>query len=289
MNCKAKKLLVFIPSILLLVVLIVGFYVYQSIAHKNSTQEILWDYNDDVTDTRLWDINGNEIMFPSNQNQIVIFLSSDCGHCIDNLSLYEKVNRIICGNQDVNLLLLWEDIIPKSAVEKYNLTDKSYSLHNVRIGSGYGYCYFVDYNNSVKFADNSGLKNVLLYVKENITLNNDEMITNANQYFLDKYTNTKTTLIYFSMPGCPDCTEATQYIKDNKIESLYNMVRIELERGAKTTDIIDECDIYKTAYSIDWYPSFLILYPNGEYTIIRRVEMNELVSILLTSAAQIGT
>lgn len=289
MSSKAKKLLVFIPSILLVVVLIACFFIYQKLANKNSVKEILWDYNDNVSDTRIWDIKGNEVDFPSDRNKIVMFLASDCGHCIDSLSMYEKVNRIICKDQEVDLLLLWEDNIPKSAVEKYNLADKSYSLHNVRIGSGYGYCYFVDNKNRVKFADNSGVKNALLYIRENITLDGDHMVANANQYFLDKYANEKTTLIYFSMPGCPDCTEATQHINNNNIETLYNMIRIELEKGAKTTDIIDECDIYRTAYAIDWYPSFLILYPNGEYKIIRRVEMDELVSTLISSAAQIGT
>lgn len=289
MSSKAKKLLVFIPSILLVVVLIAGLFIYRSMTQKNNVQEMLWDYNDNVSDTRIWDIDGNELAFPNDRNRIVMFLASDCGYCIDSLSLYEKVNRIICNDQDIDLLLLWEDTIPKSAVEKYHLADKSYSLHNVRIGSGYGYCFFVDNKNRVKFADNSGLKNVLLYIKENITLDGNHMMANANQYFLDKYANEKTTLIYFSMPGCPDCTEATKYIEDNNIAPLYNMVRIELERGAKTTDIIDECDIYRTAYAIDWYPSFLILYPNGEYKIIRRVEMDELVSTLLTSAAQIGS
>lgn len=288
MRKNMKKLLILVPSILLVIVLIAGFLIYQKITRKDDVQEVLWDYNDNISDTRLWDYNGNEVAFPGAQNNIVMFLSSDCGHCLDSLALYEKVDRIICNNQDMNLLLLWEDKIPKAAVEKHHLDDNSYSLHNVRIGSGYGYCYFVDSKDRVKFADNSGLKNVLLYIKENMELNNDHMMENANKYFLEKYAGDKNTLIYFSMPGCPDCAEATEYIQKNNIEELYNMVRIELERGAKTTDLIDECDIYRTAYAIDWYPSFLILYPNGEYQIIRRVEMDELVSTLLTSAAQTG-
>ena len=288
MRSNIKKILVLVPSFLLVIVLISGFLIYQKIAHKDDIQEVLWDYNDNVSGTRLWDINGNEVPFPGSQNNIVMFLSSDCGHCLDSLSLYEKVNRIICNNQDVNLLLLWEDKIPKSAVEKHHLTDNSYSLRNVRIGSGYGYCYYVDSKDRVKFADNSGLKNVLLYIKENVQLNNIYMMENANNYFLDKYADNKTTLIYFSMPGCPDCAEATEYIQKNNIEQLYNMVRIELERGSKTTDLIDECDIYRTAYAIDWYPSFLILHPDGKHQIIRRVEMDELVATLLTSATQTG-
>ena len=93
MRSHIKKILVLVPSFLLVIVLISGFLIYQKIAHKDDIQEVLWDYNDNVSGTRLWDINGNEVPFPGSQNNIVMFLSSDCGHCLDSLSLYEKVIR----------------------------------------------------------------------------------------------------------------------------------------------------------------------------------------------------
>lgn len=282
MLSTAKKMLIFVPLILLILALLVFFVFFGPQLFRSKATEAYLEYQDQVDGLETRDISGAQVNFASDKYKLLIFLSADCSNCIQSLPLYDRLNSILCNDQAIELMLMWEDRLPLAQLRKHNLEDNSYSLGNVKIANAYGTVLFVSQDNHVEFIDSSGLKNVISYVVEKDILNQEQMIENANTYLSKKYSNQagKSTLIYFSMPNCPDCIEATPIVYTDEMQGKYSITRIELDRGAKADDLIDEYGIYRIAYGIDWYPSFLVL-SDDSYSIIRKVDVSDLHSILM--------
>ena len=182
------------------------------------------------------------------------------------------------------MIILWEDEIPLKDVKKNNLIQQSYSLCNVRIASALDTVFVVNRNNDVVFVDGTGeYSNLLTYISENIELNKDKMIQNANQYILDNIAGNAEypQLIYFSMPGCPDCEDANSIIYSDAIADSFVITRIERDKNAQPEDIVDELNIFKNVYDIDWYPSFLVLMEDGSYSMIRKIDLSDLEEQIL--------
>jgi hypothetical protein len=282
MLSTAKKILFFIPLILLILVLVGAGILFGPQLLRAKAVEAYLEYQDQVDGLSISNTSGDPVGFANGEYKVLIFLSADCGSCIESLPLYDRFNRILCNDQNIELMLMWEDRLPLAQLRKHNLEDNSYSLGNVKIANAYGTVLFVSPDNHVEFMDSSGLKNVIAYVMEKNILKQDQTIENANVYLREKYGNQagKKDLVYFSMPNCPDCIEATPIVYTEDMQAKYNITRIELDRGAKVGDIIDDHNIYRIAYGIDWYPSFLVL-SEDRYSIIRRVEVGDLQSLLM--------
>lgn len=281
MSERFKRWLIFIPTLLLIIVLISAFFIYQQLFVGTNAEVAYWEYLDDVSNIIVKDINGDSHSLSDGKNKIVMFLSENCNSCITSLSLFEKTNKIICEEQDVDLILLWENGIPVREVKKHHLETICYSTQNVRIASGYGYSFFIDKDNIVQFYDNSGLSNILTFVKNNVEFNSSALEKNAIDYILSKYgVLNQNNLFFFSMPGCPDCTEATKLLDENDFSKYYHITKIDLDRGGKIGNIVDDCEIFRTAFAIDWYPSFVIIRQDGIVKIVRKVALTELLTVL---------
>lgn len=61
------------------------------------------------------------------------------------------------------------------------------------------------------------------------------------------------------MDGCPDCQNAEKLLNDNNIASKYDMITIYTVDSKGEKECVDEGEVLKNIYDIDWYPSFLIL------------------------------
>ena len=99
-------------------------------------------------------------------------------------------------------------------LKQNNLLSNSYSLGNVSIFSSVDTVFWVDKSNEVRFVDSNGYENVLLFLLDEGVVDQETAVTNANDYIISKYISDQTypNLMYFSMPGCPDCEEASQII-----------------------------------------------------------------------------
>lgn len=175
-------------------------------------------------------------------------------------------------------MLVWADKLPDADVlDYYGMGDCSYLANNFHAASSYNTVFLADEDNNIIFKDDTGYEVILDRIIELAILDNDELILNANTYIIEnlvKQYNNKTNLIYFSMPGCPDCADADPIVYDGEVTDKFHITRIEIVKGAEAYDIKDEYSIFKKIYKIDWYPSFLIIKNDNTWSIIRRIELD---------------
>lgn len=241
-------------------------------------------YKDNISHLKLTHSSKSEHDFFDKNYKLMVYLSKDCSSCLESLPVLEKINLIFCKNQDIKFMLLWDDVIPYKDVDKYGLREESYSLNNVRISSALDTVFIADYTNEVVFVDSTGFENVLNFLIENI-IDKDILVESSNQYLLDSIAE-KTQLadlIYFSMPGCPDCEDITPIIYSEPIESKFHITRIETEKNAAVTDIKDELNIFKKVYEINWYPTFLLINEDGKWEIIRKLDKSKIEQTILSA------
>ena len=289
MERKLKKKWKFIiASVAILIVLSASVVLifFEQFSNSNPAHKNYIQYKDNISGLSLVDSGGQDYTLDTEYSKLLVYLSSDCGTCIDALPILDEINQIFCVNQGVEMLLLWENKIPKDRVKQNNLLSNSYSLGNVSISSSLDTVFWVDKSNEVRFVDSNGYENVLLFLLDEGVVDQETAVTNANDYIISKYISDQTypNLVYFSMPGCPDCEEASQIISSSLIGRTFNITRIERDKNANDGDIVDKLGIYKMVYGIDWYPSFLVLQENGDFSFVGKTDADELEQTLLKDA-----
>ena len=110
----------------------------------------------------------------------------------------------------------------------------------------------------------------------------EEIINSSNNYLVNKVNayRDKEILIYFAMSGCPDCEEADKMIADNNITEEYNMITLYTEQSYGEEEYVDISKLFSTIYDVEWYPSFLIIKPDG-YQFIGKELLGNVKEILL--------
>lgn len=83
------------------------------------------------------------------------------------------------------------------------------------------------------------------------------------------------------MEGCPDCLEAEEILKSEKLKKYFNITRIYRDNDIQDNKIIDQFSIFQKIYAIEWYPSFLILSHDNTYRFIGEIPLDLLENDLL--------
>lgn len=259
-------------------------FVCLSISAEPAKQNYI-EYNDNVSDLTFFDVSGQESRFDKETYKIVVYLSGDCGTCVDALPVLNEINQIYCKDEVIKMYLLWEDRIPKNQVEENKLLDNSFSLNNVSISSSLDTVFVLNEKNEVIFVDSNGYENVLKFLNDKGTVNNETLVQNSNNFIISEFSeqNDLPDLVYFGMPGCPDCEEADEIVMSQEIQDRFDITRIERDKNAAADDIVDKLGIFKEIYKIDWYPSFLIIDNSGNYTLIGKTEAENLKQTILSS------
>ena len=123
------------------------------------------------------------------------------------------------------------------------------------------------------------------FLNDKGTVNNETLVQNSNNFIISEFSeqNDLPDLVYFGMPGCPDCEEADEIVMSQEIQDRFDITRIERDKNAAADDIVDKLGIFKEIYKIDWYPSFLIIDNSGNYTLIGKTEAENLKLTILSS------
>lgn len=283
---KRKRRIVIAVSIgiVLMVVCSAILFVRSHISAEPGKQNYI-EYNDNVSDLAFFDAAGQESRFDKETYKIVVYLSGDCGTCVDALPVLNEINQIYCKDEVIKMYLLWEDRIPKNKVEENKLLDNSFSLNNVSISSSLDTVFVLNEKNEVIFVDSNGYENVLKFLNDKGTVNNETLVQNSNNFIISEFSeqNDLPDLVYFGMPGCPDCKEADEIIMSQEIQDRFDVTRIERDKNAAVDDIVDKLGIFKEIYKIDWYPSFLIIDNSGNYILIGKTEPENLKQTILSS------
>ena len=260
MSNKVKKTIalvsiVFILTVILIVVCLAYFL-------RDNSVDAYIEYKDNIEYLDIFDKENNLYELKKDDKyKVLIFLSDRCSTCIDALPTIEKLNEIVCKNQNIDLYLLWRNKIPTTKLKKHNLVDCSFSLKNVYIASNYESCFVVDNENVVVFLDNN-LNNLMGVISGLNILDKNKLKDNSNTYIKNKYfknDNGKLDLVCFSIANCNGCVTALSILNSsNSISEKYNFEYITDVKSNQPQFKKDNIDIFKYVYDIQWYPTFLI-------------------------------
>ena len=289
MTEKTKNLIIIVQAALIVVIVILGIiYFGPRIINKISGfmgNDQYVSVGDNIFDLPVKNINGEKVEFSDNY-KFVIFVSKDCGTCISHIPSMVRLTETFCKDQNVELMLMWSDELPPvEKLESYGLANVSYFIKDYDMAGAYNTVFLADSDNNVIYTDNSGYEGIVDKILELEILDRDKLILNSNSYIqehLVKNFSNKPDLIYFSMPGCPDCADANPIVYSDEISDKTFMTRIELVRGAEDHDIKDEYNFFRKIYSIDWYPSFLVINNDNSWDIVRKVELNDMKQAILS-------
>ncbi len=243
-------------------------------------------YGDELSGFYLTDYKGTEIKHlpKTSEYKVVFYLSQNCGTCIKLLRKFKFFSDMFSSDK-LSCSIIWFDAIPNELIKKHKIPPEiNYSLmekHKLSFVSPT--MYIVDKDNKVLFYE-SDLNNIIEKLKVDNIVNFKELIVKANTYIINKsnlVNKEKETVIMFSMDGCKDCAAAEKLIKSNNIEEKYNIIRIYRKEINDKLGIANEVSILKKIYSIDWYPTFIKVKNNGEYTITREVSEEEILNMFI--------
>jgi|GEM_PF-2135764 hypothetical protein len=289
MSVKIKNIIIIVQAALLVIVGVLGLiYFGPKIMNKISSFKGSSQYmslNESIVDLPITTINGEKVELNDNY-KFIIYVSKDCSTCVSHIPLMKRINETYCKDQNVELMLLWiNEAPPIEAIEEYNLVDCSYIINDYSMSDSYNTVFLADENNNIVYMAKSEYESIVDRIIELEILDRDKLISNSNLYVqenLAKNYSDKPDLIYFSMPGCPDCADANPIVYSEEITNKVFMTRIELVRGAESHDIKDEYNFFRKIYSIDWYPSFLIINKDNSWNIVRKVELSDMKQAILS-------
>lgn len=249
--------------------------------HQTSVERVV-SYQDDISDLVIYDLHGDEQQLDTESSKLIIYASNTCGQCLDEIGVMYEIYEIFCRDTGVNLYVLWAEDIPRKYIKEYDFADCHFSLNGVKLSSSVKASFYVDEQNVVQFVDSAGMVDLLKYVVSEQKIDPELLKLNANAYIMSNIFTSKSypQIVYLSMRGCPDCDAAAPIVYSDRITSKADITQIEREGYAEEDDVVDVYKIFQYVYEIDWYPSFLILKPDG-YDIIGKTDIEMLEETIL--------
>lgn len=217
---------------------------------------------------------------PKGKVSVVTYLSDTCSSCMDVLADFNRFSEVY-GDM-INYSIIWTDNIPHSLIEKYEIDEAiNYSLSNkTRLSTSTPTFYILDENNQVVFrdVDRANLITKLMEldaVNVSILQNNATMYIAREYYGINDIEEFHNKLVYFYMPGCPDCEKADALFKENSLPE-FDFLYIYKYDSVGDDKIIDKDKLFVSVYGITWYPSFLVA-KHGTVKIIGEMPIEQLI------------
>lgn len=193
--------------------------------------------------------------------KIWLYIDPNCESCIEKFPVVERLTEIMQG-ENIEIDILWRQEPKKTLVDTLDISkDKQYRTGSIKVLNEYPTYFITDEENSVQMISDDIDK----IVKKMLSLDEIEknaIIKETNIYLkklIGQNDKQKQKLVYFAMDACPDCQNVEKLLNDNSIASKYDMITIYTVDSKGEKECVDEGEVLKNIYDIDWYPSFLIL------------------------------
>lgn len=217
---------------------------------------------------------------PKGKVSVVIYLSDTCSSCMGVLADFNRFSEVY--GDTINYSIIWTDSIPHSLIEKYKIDSAiNYSLSNkTRLSTSTPTFYILDENNQVVFRDVDRVNLIkklidLDVVDVSILQNNATMYIARKYYGINNIEEFDNKLVYFYMPGCPDCEKVDALFKENSLPE-YDFLYIYKYDSVGDDKLIDKDKLFASVYGITWYPSFLVA-KHGTVKIIGEMPIEQLI------------
>lgn len=288
-GCKIKKKIIVIQSciiaflIVLLAILIVNpKNISELFIRKPYEQNQMFvEFGDAFSGFELTAYDGTTVKeLPKGKVSVVTYLSATCSSCMEVLADFNRFSEVYGDMIDYSII--WTDSTPYSLIEKYKIDRAiNYSLSNkVRLSTLTPTFYILDENNQVVFRDveRANLFKKLMEldnVDVSLLQNNATMYIAREYYGISNIEEFDNKLVYFYMPGCPDCEKVDALFKENPLPE-FDVVYIYKYDSVGDDKIIDKDKLFASVYGITWYPSFLAA-RHGTAKIIGEMPIEQLI------------
>lgn len=265
-----KRIIVIQSCIILLLIILLAILIVNPknigehlIRKPYEQNQIYVEYGDFFSGFELTTYDGTTTKeLPKGKVSVVTYLSDTCSSCMDILADFNRFSEVY--GDVINYSIIWTDSIPRSLIEKYKIDSAiNYSLSNkTRLSTSTPTFYILDENNQVVFRDfdriNLFKKLIELDTVDISMLQNNATMYIAREYFgindMEEFDN---KLVYFYMPGCPDCAKVDALFKENPLPE-FDFLYIYKYDSVGDDKIIDKDKLFVSVYGITWYPSFLV-------------------------------
>lgn len=291
---KSKKVY-FLLGFLMLIVLVettIIFIQRKTFDDENQTSPVnnanIVDlrYGDNFSVIPVVDVEGKEVSLKCEENNILFYLSSSCSSCGDVLRFCERLQAVF-GEDDLNILLLWNDSIPISLVENNNIPlENCYTTNSMTgLNSPTPTAYILDDQGSILYFSSDIKTSIEKLYAQVVEAENkeEELQLRANEYLIEAYGISdfqKPQVVYFYMSGCPDCAAADEFLNTDEEKDKRNLYYLYKYDDADPTHDKDDYALFRTIYGIEWYPSFLVFGSEEEYRIVGEVPVESLINEL---------
>lgn len=205
---------------------------------------------------------------------LLIYSLDGCGACMGLLERMDPIVEIL-GDEYVNIRFGWLDSIPVEISEVSSITEEHhYSLSSESFWPSY---YILDEDGTV-VSSHSTIEEAMdsLFAMDLYPI--DYLQNSCIEYFRKSIINDPQApqIIYFSMTGCPDCSEADDMLVEN--DNLFQQFEINRIYRKNETDPAkrrDEFALFKYAFNVSWYPSFIVII-NDEISFIGQESIDDL-------------
>lgn len=269
--------------LIILILMLVNFEaVYNVLVKDTPAKQIYLEFEDSFSDIELVDYLGNVVAgLPKGDGfTVVTYLSDSCSTCIDVLSDFKRFSQVF--GEELNYTILWVDDVPQSYLTKYSIDESiNFSLNNTKISTSTPTFYIVDKSSNIIFRD-IRRDNLIKKLIEMEVVSPETLIENSNQFILKNYfalDNNNPKLVYFYMPGCPDCKVADAFLKDSELAKEVDVAYIYKYNSTDYTKDIDKDQLFTSVYGITWYPSFLV-FEGDNYRLIGETPIDNLLNEL---------
>ncbi len=279
---KKNILIVCLIVVVIALAATLAVFIFSNSNMNQPQSQNIKDYDSDFSDITFYDSNEESYSITDIDAtyKLVFFMEADCSSCIKMLPQVDRLSRIydVAG---LDVLVLWENDIPRSDVEEYDFSN--YSLHNTQISEFYGTAFIIDEENKVEYKESVNMNSLVLKLSDYIECESEEIILSSNEYIKNYYGKgdlSKPLLIFFSMIGCPDCEAADEVVYTEEMQEKYNIIKISMDKNDSIVvedGYMDDMRLFKSIYSIVWYPSFLLL-DETDYKFIGEMGLEELVA-----------
>lgn len=244
-------------------------------------KQIFVEYGDAFSGFELTAYDGTIMKeLPKGKVSVIAYLSDTCSSCRGVLADFNRFSEVY--GDGINYSIVWTDDIPHSLIKKYKI-DKAinYSLSGkVCLSTSTPTFYILDENNQVVFKDIDRVNLIkklleLDTVDVSILRNNATMYIAREYYGINDIEDFDNKLVYFYMPGCPDCEKVDALFKENSVSD-FDFLYIYKYDSVGDDKIIDKDKLFVSVYGITWYPSFLVA-KHGTVKIIGEMPIEQLI------------
>lgn len=217
---------------------------------------------------------------PKGKVSAVMYLSDTCSSCMDVLADFNRFREVF--GDILNYSIIWTDSIPHSLIDKYKIDSTiNYSLSGkTRLSTSTPTFYILDGNNQIVFRDIERINLIkklieLDVVDVSILQKNATMYIAKEYYGINDIEEFDKKLVYFYMPGCPDCEKVDALFEENSL-SEFELLYIYKYDSVEPDKIIDKDKLFASVYEITWYPSFLVA-KQGSVRVIGEMPIEQLI------------